>query len=105
MTEAHKDPATPLDPLVAAIVKARKEQKLTQEQIAEAAGLSRRALVMIEAGGDCNLSTLRRLLDAAGLDAQAVVRRMPTLEDVTKENNLEFFESVDTRQNFIRDRS
>lgn len=79
-----------LDPVVVAIVAARHEQHLTQARLAEWAGVSRRAVVMIEAGGDCTLSTLRRLAGALGLDLVAQPRRRPTLDDVTRENEALF---------------
>ena len=79
-----------LDPLVQDIVVARKAQKLTQQQLAEMAGLSRRTIVLIESGGDCTLSTLRRLTTALGLQMQAKKPRLPTLDDVTRENEILF---------------
>ena len=79
-----------LDPLVQDIVVARKAQKLTQHQLAEMAGLSRRTIVLIESGGDCTLSTLRRLTTALGLQMQANKPRLPTLDDVTRENEILF---------------
>lgn len=79
-----------LDPLVQDIVVARKAQKLTQQQLAEMAGLSRRTIALIESGGDCTLSTLRRLTTALGLQMQANKPRLPTLDDVTRENEILF---------------
>ncbi len=68
----------------------RKAQRLTQAELSESAGLSRRALVAIEGGGDCTLSTLRRLFHVLDMDIQAtpVRRKPPTLEDVYAENAL-----------------
>lgn len=80
-----------LDPLVAVIVQHRRDQKLTQETVASAAGISRRALVMIEAGGDCTLSTLRRLYSALDIDVHVEPHRRPTLEDIDAQNTREMF--------------
>ncbi len=78
----------PKDPVVDALVRARREHKLTQAQLAERAGISRRALVAIEGGGDCNLSTLRRLLRVLDLEMKLIPAEYapPTLEDVYAEN-------------------
>ena len=81
----------PLDPLVAAIVQKRREQKLTQETVANAAGISRRALCMIEGGGDVTLSTLRRLYTAMDIEIQVKPHRRPTLEDMDAQNSRELF--------------
>ena len=82
-----------LDPLVASLVRARKSQGITQETLAQAAGVSRRTLIMIEAGGDCTLSTLRRLYTVLGMDIVARPYTTPTLEDVIKENETLYFTS------------
>lgn len=79
-----------LDPVVASIVAARREQRITQAVLAQWAGVSRRTVVMIESGGDCTLSTLRYLTNALELDITAQPRRRPTLEDVTRENEALF---------------
>lgn len=78
------------DPLIDTLVDARKAQRLTQADLSGSAGLSRRALVSIEAGGDCTLSTLRRLFQVLDMDIRAmpVQRKPPTLEDVYAENDL-----------------
>ncbi|MBC5765633.1 helix-turn-helix domain-containing protein [Ramlibacter albus] len=60
--------ARPLDPIVSELVRARKARGLSQQEVADKAGISRRALVAIEAGGDCTLSTLRGLCAALGVD-------------------------------------
>lgn len=77
-----------MDPIVKALASARKEQGLTQQMLADAAGISRRALVAIEGGGDCALSTLRRLLRALDLElvAKPATQDPPTLDDVMAEN-------------------
>lgn len=80
-----------LDPLVAVIVKKRKERKLTQETVAAAAGISRRALVMIEGGGDCTLSTLRRLYSTLDIELETNAPQRPTLEDMDSQNSRELF--------------
>lgn len=76
------------DPLIDALVKARGDRKYTQAQLADLAGISRRALVAIEGGGDCNVSTLRRLMRALDLELRLVPAEYapPTLEDVYAEN-------------------
>lgn len=88
---AHSKHLT-LDPLVQDIVCARKLQKFTQQQLAEMAGLSRRTIVLIESGGDCTLSTLRRIATALGLEIRAHAQVLPTLDDVTRENEKLFSE-------------
>lgn len=80
-----------LDPLVAVIVKRRKEQGLTQETVAGAAGISRRALIMIEGGGDCTLSTLRRLYSTLDIELEVNAPQRPTLEDMDSQNSRELF--------------
>ena len=88
-----------LDELVRDIIAARKAQKLTQLQLAELAGLSRRTVVLIESGGDCTLGTLRRITTALGLEMRAHTPRLPTLDDVTRENERLFAEARATNQN------
>lgn len=85
-----------MDPLIDTLVAERKRQGVTQEKLATEARLSRRALVSIEAGGDCTLTTLRRLFSALGMDMVAVpsAYRPPTLEDVMAENAALFANSV-----------
>ena len=84
------EPHQHIDPLVQDFVRARKEQKLTQQQLATMAGVSRRTIVLIEAGGDCTLGTLRRIANALGLQMQAHTPRLPTLDDLTRENEMLF---------------
>ena len=88
------DSRSPLDPLVVQILEARKQQGYTQQNLADIAGISRRALAAIETGGDCTLSTLRSLCAALELDIQAhgaSGKEMPTLDEVTEENRRERF--------------
>ncbi len=92
------NPDTPtkyvLDPLVARLVERRKQLQYTQQNLADIAGISRRALAAIETGGDCTLSTLRALsgaLDAEILLDGATPGAMPTLDDLTEENRRERF--------------
>lgn len=59
-----------MDPIVAALLRARKTRGLRQQEVADNAGISRRSLVSIEAGGDCTLSTLRGLCAALGVDIE-----------------------------------
>lgn len=86
-----------LDPLVAPIRKERRKLKITQADLARMAGISRRTLVLIEGGGDCTLSTLRRLYTALALDVEARPFRRPTLEDLQKQNEEEFRERAQRR--------
>jgi len=81
-------PSYSTDPLINALVKARRDRKFTQAQLADLAGISPRALVAIEGGGDCNVSTLRRLARALDLELRLVPAEYspPTLEDVYAEN-------------------
>ena len=60
-----------LDPLIIDLVAARKAQKLTQQGLADMAGLARRTIVLVESGGDCTLGTLRRLAIALGLQMRS----------------------------------
>ena len=57
-----------IDPIVAELLRTRKFRGLRQQEVADKAGISRRSLVSIEAGGDCTLSTLRALCAALGVD-------------------------------------
>jgi|GEM_PF-1042985 len=84
-----KNPDRIIDPVLQHIVATRKERGITQTRLAEIAGVSRRALVNIEAGGDCTLSVLRRLLQAMSLDLRVenAAYNPPTLEDVYAENS------------------
>ncbi len=59
---------TQIDPIVAELLRTRKSRGLRQQEVADKAGISRRSLVSIEAGGDCTLSTLRSLFAALGLE-------------------------------------
>jgi DNA-binding XRE family transcriptional regulator len=79
-----------LAPLIQDFVRARKAQHFTQHQLAEMSGVSRRTIVLIEAGGDCTLSTLSRVASALGLQINAQTRYVPTLDDVTRENEALF---------------
>ena len=85
------------DPLIQDIVRARKSQHYTQSQLAEMSGVSRRTIVLIESGGDCTLSTLHRVTAALGLQLTLQARHMPTLDDVTRENDA-FFSSLRSTQ-------
>ena len=79
-----------LDPFIQDLVRARKAQHFTQNQLAEMSGVSRRTIVLIESGGDCTLSTLRRITSALDLQMTAQTRYVPTLDDVTRENEALF---------------
>ena len=65
------------DPIIAKLVQQRKERGLRQQAVADSAGISRRALVSIEAGNDCTLSTLRSLCDVLGVELQATAPTGP----------------------------
>lgn len=67
---ATPTPTPPIDPVVAALRRMRQSRGVSQQQVADSAGISRRALVSIEAGGDCTLSTLRGLCAALGMDIE-----------------------------------
>ena len=62
--------STPVDPIVAELLRARKVLGLRQQDVADKAGISRRSLGTIESGGDCTLSTLRRLAAALAVDIE-----------------------------------
>ncbi len=87
------------DPLIQDIVRARKSQHFTQGQLAEMSGVSRRTIVLIEAGGDCTLSTLHRVTAALGLRLTAQIKHIPTLDDVTRENEALFASTRPTQPN------
>lgn len=83
-----------LDPLVARLIDTRKQLKYTQQNLADMAGISRRALAAIETGGDCTLSTLRALSRALDLEIELhspSAEGMPTLDDLTDDNRREQF--------------
>ncbi len=80
-----------LDPLVGVVVTKRKQLRWSQAKLADAAGISRRALLMIEKGGDCNLSTLRRLHTCLDIVMQAGSAQAPTLDDMNVQNTKERF--------------
>ncbi|MFY3551177.1 helix-turn-helix transcriptional regulator [Achromobacter insolitus] len=83
---------TDRDPLIETLRETRKEQGLTQQELADQAGVSRRALVAIEGGGDCSLSTLRRLMRVLNLELtlSPAEYRPPTLDDILQENEAGF---------------
>jgi transcriptional regulator with XRE-family HTH domain len=70
MGKASSSP-TPIDPIIAELRRVRDMRGLRQQEVADMAGISRRALVSIEAGNDCTLSTLRSLCAALGIDLEA----------------------------------
>jgi transcriptional regulator with XRE-family HTH domain len=59
------------DPIIDMLLQARKARGLRQQAVADKAAISRRALVSIEAGRDCTLSTLRRLCEALDVELEA----------------------------------
>lgn len=72
-----------------ALVAARLAQKLRQEDVASAAGISRRALIMIEAGGDCSLRTLQRIMGALNLKMDIISAARPGLDQIFQETEAE----------------
>lgn len=69
-------------------MRTRRARGLCQQEVADKAGISRRSLVSIEAGGDCTLSTLRGLCAALGIDIEprspaAVVQSEPMARSFT----------------------
>lgn len=94
MTSPSDSSGDRLDPLVERLVEVRKRLKYTQQNLADMAGISRRALAAIETGGDCTLSTLRALSRALDLEIELQrpgVEGMPTLDDLTDDNRREQF--------------
>lgn len=87
-----------LDPLIQEIVRARKTKKLTQSELAQISGVSRRTIILIESGGDCTLSTLRRVTMALGLEMVTKPKHLPTLDDLKRENEA-LFSSMRQAQN------
>jgi len=80
-----------LYPFVEVIVKTRKNRGLTQAELAAAAGISRRAIVMIEGGGDCTLSTVRRLHAVLDIHMKPTHASRPTLDDMDEQNSRDMF--------------
>ncbi len=62
--------AKTLDPIIETLVRRRRQVGLPQQAVADLAGISRRALVSIEGGTDCTLSTLRALCRALDINLQ-----------------------------------
>lgn len=69
------------DPIIVELRSARKLKGLRQQEVADRAGISRRALVSIEAGKDCTLSTLRALAEALGVQIEAKTQVSATAAD------------------------
>lgn len=92
----HPATSVHIHPLVQSLVKARLHSGRTQELLALQAGISRRALGAIEAGGDCTLSTLTKLSQALAMDMAAAprVHSLPTLSDMQEETRQELFGSA-----------
>lgn len=70
---------------------ARKEKKLTQAQVAEMAGISRKTLGQIETGtvADIGIRKVARVLEVLGLELTVrPAGAPPTLEELQKENEL-----------------
>lgn len=91
----------PVDPLVRELIEARKKQDISQSSLALLSSVSRRAIHHMEAGGDVNLSTLRKLCSALGVEMHVTDAtgeplgharaRRPILDDVVEEQRRERF--------------
>lgn len=81
-----------MNPIVKTIVEERRRQQITQETLAEMAGISRRTLQDIERGGDTTLGTLDGLCMALGLELSVAHKKFapPTLDDLVEENRALF---------------
>lgn len=79
-----------IDDLAVALRQLRKEARLTQAQLATAAGLSRQRLVAIETGHADNieLSTFIRILDALGMQLSVHRGSRPNLNEILRDNQL-----------------
>jgi transcriptional regulator with XRE-family HTH domain len=65
----------PVDSVAIPGLKAARVRKLlTQEQLAETAGLGRSTLARIEAGAPAALRTVRRLAEALGVNPEVLMR-------------------------------
>jgi len=76
--------------LGAGIRLARKEKRLTQAQLAEMAGISRKTLGQIETGSvaEIGIRKVARLLEVLGLELTMRPAGVPpTLEELQKEND------------------
>lgn len=83
-----------VDPIVQELILARKARGYSQQNLADMAGISRRALAAIETGGNCTLSTLRQLAAALEVELQVAGNKessMPTLDELDEENRRERF--------------
>ncbi len=87
MAKIDKETRT-IDPLVQAVIDARKITGHTQAQLAMLTGVSLRALVEMESGGNCTLKTLRRVTKFLRVrySAELPKHRLPTLYEVWQEN-------------------
>ena len=75
-----------MDDLLEKLVQERKTRGLTQSQLADLAGVSRRALQEVERGGDTSVSTLGKLCAAMQMELTFSRRSAPTLDDLVEEN-------------------
>jgi DNA-binding XRE family transcriptional regulator len=73
---------------------ARKEQKMTQENLSQISGVSRPTISAFEKGGmfDMNFSTVQRLVEGVGLTLKTATknRGRPTFEELKAEKDSEF---------------
>ncbi|MGH7582312.1 MAG: helix-turn-helix domain-containing protein [Gemmatimonadales bacterium] len=64
------------------VATARRQARLTQQQLAERAGTSQPAVARLERGGGSpSLATVRRLVNAAGFDLRVELVSRPTRRD------------------------
>lgn len=77
-----------IDPLIQALIDARKVMGYTQAQVAMLAGVSLRTLVEMESGANCTLKTLRQVAEIMRVrySVELPKHRLPTLYEVWREN-------------------
>ncbi|WP_350495041.1 helix-turn-helix domain-containing protein [Neopusillimonas aromaticivorans] len=68
----------------------QKREGLSQTELAEKAGISRRALSKIENGADCTLFTLRRLYDVLRINLEFHKAKRYNLDEINERNRREF---------------
>lgn len=73
------------------IKEARKAHKLTQAELAKLANIDRTTLGSIERGSyrDIGIRKVARVAELVGLELVLITEKMPTLDDLTQQNNYE----------------